>query len=257
MTYHEFGTENKEVLLLLQPENVLWDIFDPVIPELSKKYHLIIPAFPGFDRDEPDEDFTSVEDISHRIEDWMNERGYGHIKGMYGLSLGGSVVIKLIANHRQQYDKAVIDGGITPVPLPPWAAKGLSFASFVMTERVKHLNGEKYQKYLDKQYAEKEYTEEHLKYLRNIQHRTSLHSNWHIAESTYSYILPNYVERPYGQVRYWYGEKEKKERQRDLKLMKTLFPHAKIRKIPEMDHGTLLTYHPQDWLRRFERFLES
>ena len=40
-----------------------WDYFENVIPLLQKKYHLLVPALPGYDF-EDDSDFTSVEQIA-------------------------------------------------------------------------------------------------------------------------------------------------------------------------------------------------
>ena len=63
MTYHEFGTENKRVVLFIHPSVVMWDYFEYVIPLLEKDFHLIIPALPGYDPDQK-EDFTSIEEIA-------------------------------------------------------------------------------------------------------------------------------------------------------------------------------------------------
>ena len=51
MTIHEFGKDNDKVIVLLHPSVVMWDYFEYVIPLLEKKYHLIIPALPGYDPD--------------------------------------------------------------------------------------------------------------------------------------------------------------------------------------------------------------
>ncbi len=63
MNIHEFGKENNEIILLIHPSVVKWDYFENVIPLLQEKYHLLIPALPGYDF-ENDSDFTSVEQIA-------------------------------------------------------------------------------------------------------------------------------------------------------------------------------------------------
>ena len=62
MNIHEFGKENNEIILLIHPSVVKWDYFENVILLLQEKYHLLIPALPGYDF-ENDSDFTSVEQI--------------------------------------------------------------------------------------------------------------------------------------------------------------------------------------------------
>ena len=75
MTIHEFGTENTEIILLIHPSVVKWDYFENVIPLLEKKYHLLVPALPGYDFDN-DSDFTSVEQIASDLNVWMKAQGY-------------------------------------------------------------------------------------------------------------------------------------------------------------------------------------
>ena len=52
MTIHEFGKENEQVIALVHPSVVMWDYFEYVLPLLERKYHLIIPAIPGFRKGE-------------------------------------------------------------------------------------------------------------------------------------------------------------------------------------------------------------
>ena len=62
MTIHEFGTENKNVIVLIHPSLVMWDYFEYLIPLMQNRYHLIIPALPGYDESRP-RDFTSVKEV--------------------------------------------------------------------------------------------------------------------------------------------------------------------------------------------------
>lgn len=68
MTVHEFGKENKDAMLLIHPSVVKWDYFEYVIPLLEDRYHLIVPALPGYDFEQPG-DFTSVEGIAGGVWD--------------------------------------------------------------------------------------------------------------------------------------------------------------------------------------------
>lgn len=61
MNIHEFGKENNEVILLIHPSVVKWDYFEYMIPLLEKKYHLVVPALPGYDYSE--EDLQYVADV--------------------------------------------------------------------------------------------------------------------------------------------------------------------------------------------------
>lgn len=81
MTIHEFGKENGRIIVLIHPSAVMWDYFAYVIPLMEKKYHLIIPALPGYDADVKG-DYTSVEEIAAELADWLSDQGYSEIACM-------------------------------------------------------------------------------------------------------------------------------------------------------------------------------
>ena len=116
MTVHEFGEENGNTIVLIHPSLVMWDYFENLIPLLEERYHLIVPALPGYD-EEQKRDFSSVEEIAGELENWLIKHDIGTISCIYGCSMGGSVVLKMLANNRVSIDTAVIDGGITPYHL--------------------------------------------------------------------------------------------------------------------------------------------
>ena len=40
MTIHEFGSENKNIVVLIHPSLVMWDYFEYLIPLMQNRYHL-------------------------------------------------------------------------------------------------------------------------------------------------------------------------------------------------------------------------
>ena len=113
MTIHEFGKENDRIIVLIHPSVVMWDYFEALIPLLKDDFHLIVPALPGYDPDKK-ENFTSVEAIASELEEWLLENGYKSISCIYGCSMGGSIVTKMLADNTVKIHSAVIAGGITP-----------------------------------------------------------------------------------------------------------------------------------------------
>ena len=63
MIMHEYGADREKVIVLIYPSVFMWDYFENVIPLLKEKYHLIISVLPGYNEENPNEDFTSVEEI--------------------------------------------------------------------------------------------------------------------------------------------------------------------------------------------------
>ena len=91
MTIHEFGQNNAKTVVMFHPLGVWWDIFEYVIPILEKDYHLIIPALPGHDPDRPNEDYTSMQEITDEMTDFLMNNCNGSVDCLYGCSMGGAL----------------------------------------------------------------------------------------------------------------------------------------------------------------------
>ena len=98
ITMHETGTQNEKVCLLIHPSLVYWDYFEYVVPHLENEYHVLIPALPGYDKEKPESNFTSIEQVAAGIEEWLSENNIKKVDAIYGCSMGGSIVLKLLAN---------------------------------------------------------------------------------------------------------------------------------------------------------------
>ena len=90
MRIYEYGLENPECILLIHPSLVTWDYFESVIPLLEKRYHLLIPALPGYDLKDASQ-FSSVERIASALADELLQKGIQEVRTIYGCSRGGSI----------------------------------------------------------------------------------------------------------------------------------------------------------------------
>ena len=100
MTIHEYGADQAKVILLVHPSVVMWDYFEYVIPLLKDKYHLLIPALPGYNEAYPNDDFTGVEAIADELAKWLAAHQIQTIDLLYGCSMGGSIVLKILAEQK-------------------------------------------------------------------------------------------------------------------------------------------------------------
>ena len=71
MTIHEYGKSNAKTVVLVHPSVVMWDFFEYLIPLLEKDCHVIIPALPGYDENDSQQNFTSVENIAGELAEWL------------------------------------------------------------------------------------------------------------------------------------------------------------------------------------------
>lgn len=240
MTYHEYGEENQDVILLVHPSLVLWDYYDYVIPLLEKKYHLIIPALPGYDPEQPG-DFTSIEEIAAELELWLREHKITEVECVYGCSMGGAVVIKLLSNHGVHFRHAVIDGGITPYQLPWLFTRIIALRDFLMISLGK-LGGIKL---LEKAFSTDELSEEDLKYEADVLKMISYKTIWRTFDSTNNYAMPKQVAADCPFIEYWFADVEEKDRKWDIAYIQKAFPNTRFLRFQDVGHGGLAPFHPE------------
>ena len=251
MTFHEYGKQNDRNIVLIHPSVVTWDYFSRVCPRLCEDFHLIIPALPGYDREAPDEDFTSVEDISARISDYLVLKGIEDVDILYGCSMGGSVALRMLADHKVHVKNAIADGAITPYQLPWLITRLIAVRDFMMVSVVK-AGG---LKILEKAFSTDEYSKEDLEYLSGVLHFMSYKTIWRTFESCNNYKMPDPVPEISGHLEYWYGDKEEKDRAWDIQYVKRHFPGTKLVKIRNCGHGSMVPLYPQELAVRFKMLI--
>jgi pimeloyl-ACP methyl ester carboxylesterase len=251
MTIHEFGKENKEIILLVHPSAVMWDYFEYVIPLLEKNYHLVIPALPGYDEAQPESDYTSVEQIAAELAEWLSEQGYTALNLAYGCSMGGSIVIRMLADGKIRIKNAVIDGGITPYQLPRFLTVFIAVRDFLMVCMGKWGG----RKLLMRAFSADEYSDEDLRYVEKVLRFMSYRTIWRTFDSCNNYKMPEPVPRPEGHVEYWYAEAEEKARAWDIDYIKKNFKDVRFVKLDNIGHGGMATTQPEALAERLSKLI--
>ena len=248
MNFHEFGKEHKKTVVLIHPSLVMWDYFEYVIPLMQNRYHLIIPALPGYDQTKTG-DFTSVEKISAELAEWLTAQGIDGISCIYGCSMGGSIVARFLADNRIRVQSAVMDGGITPYQLPRALTRLIAVRDFLMVYMGK-LGGIRL---LEKAFTSDEYSEEDLKYVENILKFISAGTIWRTFESCNNYSMPEEIRTDCQHIEYWYAKTEEKARTWDIAYVRKHFPDTMFRIFEENGHGGLAVLKPELMVSEIER----
>ncbi len=252
MTLHEFGKENAAAVLLLHPSCVMWDYFEYVIPLMQDRYHLIVPALPGYDEDEKG-DFTSVEQIASELADLLTARGITVLSCIYGCSMGGSVVARMLADNRIRIASAVMDGGITPYQLPWIVTRLIAVRDFLMIYAGK-LGGAKL---LEKAFSTDDYSDEDLRYVEKVLGFMSARTIWRTFESCNNYSMPDGIITDCRHIEYWYSKQEEKDRRGDIRYIKKMLPQAAFHVFPGSGHGGLAALWPELLVSELERAMEE
>lgn len=251
MNIYEFGQENRACILFLHASCTSWDFYEESIQRLAKWYHIIVPAMPGHDLT-TDEDYTSVEEIAENLEQWLREQGHTHVHGVYGLSMGGSIVLRLLANNKIVFDKAVIDAGITPYQFPWIITRFIALRDFLMVELGKHSR-----KLLELAYPPEKYGVEGLDYMERVMKHMSARTIWRVFDSCNNYSMPKPIPAVATKIQYWYGSLEKKARAWDIDYVKENFPGTRFVEISGLDHAEYALLNPAELVERMRSFLNE
>ncbi|MCI6376946.1 MAG: alpha/beta hydrolase [Clostridiales bacterium] len=250
MNIYELGKEHEQALLFLHASCTSWDFYEASIRLLAQRYHVIIPAMPGHDLNTAEE-YTSVERVAEELERYLTKQGHACAHGLYGLSMGGSVAIRLLANGNICFNKAVIDAGITPYQLPWLVTRLIALRDFVMVELGKHSR-----RLLEAAYPVETYGKDGLDSMQQVLRHMTARTIWRVFESCNNYSMPAPVREPETQIQYWYGALEQKVRAWDIDYVKKRFPNTRFVEIPGLDHAELALLQPEAFARRLEAFFD-
>ena len=240
MNIHEFGKENKKIVLLIHPSVVKWDYFESVIPLLQKNYHLLVPALPGYDF-ENDSDFSSVEQIALELNGWIKANGYTEIYAVYGCSMGGSIALMVTLGQMIKIKHCIMDGGITPYQLPWIVTRFIALKDYLMM-MIGRTGGVAL---LEKAFATDDYSKEDLQYVADVLRHCSRKTIWRTFDSCNNYKVPEPIPKVDTQIYYWYADGEEKERKLDINYMKRKFPQTKFEVLPKLGHAGLVLLKPE------------
>lgn len=248
MTIHEFGKDRPKIIVLIHPSIVRWDYFESVIPLLKNSARIIVPALPGYDESDR-RDFTSVEEIAEALACWLRDTGINSIDVLYGCSMGGSVVMRMLANGEITVGNAVIDGGITPYRLPWIVTRLIAVRDFLMVSIGKWAGV----KLLSRFFTSDEYSDSDLEYAAGVLESLSYRTIWRTFESCNNYKMPAEPLRIPTRIQYWYAASEEKDRRDDIEYVREMFPDAAFKVLSDVGHGGMALLQPE----KFARFIEE
>lgn len=111
--YREAGEKGKPVLVLLHGYPTSSHMYRNLLHNLSDKYHLIAPDYPGFGRSEqpPMADFNyTFENFSVLIESLLEQLNITKFS-LYLMDYGAPIGFRIAANHPQKIESIIIQNG--------------------------------------------------------------------------------------------------------------------------------------------------
>lgn len=251
MNIHAFGYPENKVLVMIHGACMRWDMFQESIDLLNPDYYVLAVAVDGMDPD-IDNEFTSVEALCTELENKLTDMGVREIECLYGLSMGGGFVIRMLADNRIPVRHALIDAGITPYELPWIVTRLILIKDFLTTEWGKHSLS-----VLKLVFPPEKYSEEGVRFMYGVMRRMSAKTIWRVFDSTDNYSMPETFPQIDTHIAYWYGEAEKQARKLDIRYVQKRIPNVQFREIPVMDHGQYVLMQPETFCKDLKRWMEA
>lgn len=230
MQIMEQGPEQGRTLLFLPCAAVPVQAFEGTTALLAQKWHIFRVIF-----EEAPDALPTVEQAVEKIAAYLSARHVSRLDAAYGCGLGGACITRLLALGTLPVGRAIIDGGSTPCQKPFLMGRLLLWRDAMAIKNQDSPGA----------YHELE------PYLRPCSARAVRR----LLQLGSCYALPKTPAAIATKITYWYGDAEKKARQRSIHFMKGYFPQVRIHGIPKMAHAELVTAHPEEFCYYADKFL--
>ena len=258
MKVYEYGIGNERTFAMFQCAAEPWWVFEASAKEMARDYHVYLFIADG--HDEQGTTFLSIETYVEEVADWLRGKGVSRVDAMYGGSMGGACVIRFLATEDIPVGKAIIDAGITPYPYPKLICRLISVKDWIMIMlATRSLRMMKLACPPERWTPKGEDPEKHYRtllkfYKKHYSPRTIYNVFW----STDNYSMPDDVPRVNTKIEYWYGEEEKRarEKEHDIEFVCRTYPQTVLREFKGLAHAELVMMFPERFAEEVKRFLE-
>ena len=134
MNFKEYGDSKNNIIMLLHGGGLSWWNYKEEAEKLQNSFHVIIPILDG--HSDSDRDFTSIEDNAQEIIEYITNNCNGHIYLIGGLSLGGQILLEILARKNDICDFAIIESALAiPMKITQKMIKPAFSMSYVLISK--------------------------------------------------------------------------------------------------------------------------
>ena len=244
MRFHTYGDEANPRLLLIPGLGVSYEIFLPLIDLLKDRFAIVAAGIDGFLIGEESR-FTSVDDQAAQLIRYVQENLNGHLDVAYGLSLGGKILSRILERNEILIDHAILDAAPL-LPLPKWSVDPLRYYQSFNVWTCYHWTG--FWKWVFHSHYFDVLLEECKKVWPSGKGKA--------VRDGYKDVYTHKLESIHGaDIHFWYGTKESFVAKPQVEHLRTLHPDTHVEVFPGMNHGQLLTDHPEEIAARIQQMI--
>ena len=242
MTFNTFGKPDNKPLLLIPGLGVSYEIFLPLIDLLQDDYYIVAAGIDGFLLGQESR-FTSIDDQSTQIIEYVKKKLNGHLSIAYGLSLGGKILSRILERNEIVIDHAIMDAAPL-LPLPKWSVDPLRYYQSFNVWTCYHWTG--FWKWV--------FHSHYFDVLLDECKKVWPYGKGKAVRDGYKDVYTHKLESIHGaDIHFWYGSKEAFVAKPQVEHLVKLHPDTHVEVFPGMNHGQLLVDHPDEVARRIKK----
>ena len=239
MDFKTFGKEGTPTIMLIPGLGVSYEIFMPLIEMLEERFHIIAVQIDGFTLGSNTE-FTSIDDQAIQVINYIQEIHSGKLDIVYGLSLGGKIVSRVLERNSTTIHHAIMDAAPL-LPLPRWLVWPLKHLQCANVWSCYHWTG------LWRWIFHSHYFNVLLDECKKVY---PFGGSKAVLDG-YTSVYTSKLEKIYGNdIHYWHGTKEAFVAKPQVKHLTRLFQNTHLEIFKGLNHGQLLIDYPEEVAKR-------
>ena len=239
MNFNVFGNKNAPTLMLIPGLGVSYEIFIPLINILENDFHIIAVEVDGFVLGKQTQ-FTSVDDQAVQIINYVKKNYDGYLDCVYGLSLGGKILSRILERDEIVVNHAILDAAPL-LPLPKWLVGPLRYLQCFNVWTCYHWTG----------FWRWVFHSHYFDVLLDECKKVYPYGGGRAVLDGYKSVYTNKLQSINGNdINYWYGTKEAFVAKPQLRHLQRLCPEVKVEIFKKMNHGQLLVDCPEEIAKR-------
>ncbi len=245
MNYQEFGAANRDTLILLHVGGLSWWNYREEAEMLQSEYRVILPILDGHAGS--DRPFTTIESNAEEIISFIDEHLGGSVLLMGGLSLGGQILLEMLAQRKDVCRYALVESA--PV-LPDRLTHALISPAF----------GCGYGLIRNKSFAKLQFQSLHIQpalfddYYRDTCQIKKTDMIAFLKANT-DYALKKGIESCSCHLRVIVGGKENRRILKSAGLLEKTVPGCTVEILPGFRHGAFSLNHAEDYVHMLHDIL--
>ena len=247
MNYVEYGKENRDVIVLLHGGGLSWWNFREAAEILQSDYHVILPILDGHSKS--DHDFTTIEANAAEIIKFIDEWFDGSVLLMGGLSLGGQILLELLAQRADICQYALIESALTIPSKFTYAMVKPAFGGCYGLIRHRWFSRLQFKALKIKQALFEDYFRDTCGISKsNMIAFLEANALYRIKPSIADCTAKSYV---------FVGEKENKAMRKSAKIIHENLRGSLLQVLPKMHHGEFSINHADDYVNTILDMIEK